>query len=227
MAQMLRPKCDPRIGQCAAIWLLTASYRAGTFGAHSEHPDRSPLPQPPVFTEAHQSTFRVWQRLCAPFPASSGAPSPHCPPPEFPPAHLLLRQPLHGACLKCGPFLETVPCHYLSPSKFQFVVLIPSNCIQSKRVSGVSALSSPCTRHNLPTTVLEANYSQTHPSPPGRQPSGDTQGPPLQVFAKSVQGPSGGTTGQGVPFHRECSGSPSLGFVGRGEHPEGRWGVRL
>lgn len=106
----------------------------------------------PDVHEAHASPFRVRQHLLPHFQQRGWPPSPSSRP--SPPPHLLLGQRLHCACLQCGPFLETVPCHYLSPSKFQFVVPIPSNCIQSKRASWLSALSPPYTRHDFPPPYL-------------------------------------------------------------------------
>lgn len=129
----------------------------------------------------------------------------HPPRARSPPARLLPCQLLRFACLQLGPFLETVPCHYLSPSKFQFVALIPSNPIQYQPVSWMPQLSSPYTQHNFPTTLFETNYSQAHFSPPGRQPSGDTQGPPMQVFANSVQGHTArGPQASTCRFARNC-----------------------
>lgn len=157
----------------------------------------------------------------APLPASGVAPIPPSPP-EFPPAHLLLRQPHRCACLKCGPFLETVPCHYLSPSKFQFVVLIPSNCIRSKRVSWLSALSSPCTRRNLPATELGTNYPQTHFSPPGRQPSSGHPGTSPASLCKECPGTQpGGPQARACLFTRNALARPPWVLWVEGSIPRG------
>lgn len=81
----------------------------------------------------------------------------------------------------------------------------------------MSELSSPSTQHNLPTTLLEANYSHTNFTPLRRQRARATQAPPVQVFANRVQV----TPGWWAPLQTELSGSPSLGFVSPGGHSEG------
>lgn len=79
--------------------------------------------------------------------------------PSLPPAsHLLFsaNTALHCMCQKLATFLETLPFHFLSPSKFQLSVLIPSNSIQYKHVS-----RGP----NFRLSALNIIYSQLHLRP--------------------------------------------------------------